>query len=46
MISFPITGETPMKITIVHTPNNNKPAGKWCPWMIDTPVDGLETGKK
>jgi hypothetical protein len=34
-----------MKITIVHTPKN-KPAAKWCPWMIDAPVDGLETGKK
>jgi hypothetical protein len=34
-----------MKITIVHTPKN-KPAAKWCPWMIEVPVDGTETDKK
>jgi hypothetical protein len=34
-----------MKITIVHTPKN-KPNGKWCPWMVDVPMDGTETGKK
>ena len=30
-----------MKITIVHTPKN-KPNGKWCPWMIDAPVDDFD----
>jgi len=34
-----------MKITIVHTPKN-KPAAKWCPWMIEVPVDGTESDKK
>lgn len=34
-----------MKITIVHTPKN-KPAAKWCPWMIEVPVDGTEGDKK
>ena len=34
-----------MKITIVHTPKN-KPAAKWCPWMIEVPVDGTDTDKK
>jgi hypothetical protein len=34
-----------MKITIV-TPPKNKAAGKWCPWMIETPVEIIDGDRK
>ena len=34
-----------MKITIVHTPKS-KSDGKWCPWMIETPVEVVDTERK
>jgi hypothetical protein len=34
-----------MKITIV-TPPKNKAAGKWCPWMIETPVEIVDVDRK
>jgi hypothetical protein len=33
-----------MKITIVNAPNSK--AGKWCPWMIDAPVEVVDTERK
>ena len=45
VISFPVTGHTAMKITIV-TPPKNKAGGKWCPWMIDTPVEIIDSERK
>lgn len=34
-----------MKITVV-TPPKNKAAGKWCPWMIETPVEIIDGDRK
>lgn len=45
MNSFPVTRETRMKITVVNTPKS-KGNGKWCPWMIDAPVEVVDTERK
>ena len=34
-----------MKITIVNTPKS-KTDSKWCPWMIDIPVEVVDTDRK
>jgi hypothetical protein len=34
-----------MKITIVHPPQT-KSDGKWCPWLIDAPVEVVDNGRK
>ena len=31
-----------MTIKVVHTATKNKPAAKYCPWMIDCPVEVTE----
>jgi hypothetical protein len=44
--SFPVTGETViMKITVVKAPNS-KVNGKWCPWLIETPVEVVDADRK
>jgi hypothetical protein len=35
-----------MKITIVNTPNTKGAAPKWCPWMIEVPVEIGDNDKK
>lgn len=45
MTSFPVNRETPMKITVVNTPKN-KSNGKYCPWMIEVPVEVVDTERK
>ena len=34
-----------MKITIV-TPPKNKSNGKWCPWLIEIPVEVVDADRK
>jgi hypothetical protein len=31
-----------MTIKVVHTATKNKPASKYCPWMIDSPVEVVD----
>jgi len=38
-------GETVIKITVV-TPPKNKSNGKWCPWLIEVPVEVVDTERK
>ncbi len=34
-----------LKITVV-TPPKNKPSGKWCPWMVEVPMEVIDHDKK
>ena len=34
-----------MKITVV-TPPQTKSNGKWCPWLIEVPVEVVDTERK
>lgn len=45
MSSFPAIGVATVKITVINT-NKNKGAGKWCPWMIDVPVEVVDADRK
>ena len=45
MSSFPAPGVINVKITVINTPKN-KASGKWCPWMIDVPVEVVDAERK
>ena len=34
-----------MKITVIAPPKN-KPSGKWCPWMVEFPMEVVDRDKK